>query len=130
MPATDDTIGPQGPFDTHDWWAEQEEAAREDARRQAEAQSAGLTLSGGLHAPEAPADASSGSAAEDNEPPDEAADQASASSGPTGTVPNPVVSPPSETGTSPGGAGQPSTGPAKPLTPHDDGLSIAEEQAW
>jgi hypothetical protein len=38
--APDDTQGPQGPFDTHDWWAEQEEAAREEARRQAEAQKA------------------------------------------------------------------------------------------
>jgi hypothetical protein len=130
LPGTDDTLGPQGPFDTHDWWAEQEEAAREDARRQAEAQHAGLAPSGGLHTPEPPADAPSGSAAEENEPPDEAADQASAPSGPTGTVPNPVLSPPSETGTSPGGAGQPSTGPAKPLTPHDDGHSVAEEQAW
>jgi hypothetical protein len=28
--------GPQGAFDTHDWWAEQEKAAREEAaRRQA-----------------------------------------------------------------------------------------------
>jgi hypothetical protein len=130
LPGPDDTLGPQGPFDTHDWWAEQEEAAREDERRQAEAQSAGLTPSGGPHAPEPPADASYGSAAEDNEPPDEAADQASAPAGPTGTVPNPVVSPPSETGTSPGDAGQPSTGPAKPPTPHDDGLSVAEEQSW
>ena len=130
LAAADDPLGPQGPFDTHDWWAEQEEAAREDARRQAEAQHAGLPPSGEPHDPEPAADAPSGSAAEDSEPPDEAADRASASSGPTGTVPNPVVSPPSETGTSPGNAGQPSTGPAKPLTPHDDGLSIAEEQAW
>jgi hypothetical protein len=130
LPGTDDTLGPQGPFDTHDWWAEQEEAAREDVHRQAEAQHAGLTPSGEPHAPQPPADAPSGSAAEDNEPPDEAADQPSAPSGPTGTVPNPVLSPPSETGTSPGGAAQPSTGPAKPLTPRDDGHSIAEEQAW
>jgi hypothetical protein len=32
-----DVQGPQGAYDTHDWWAEQEEAAREeDARREAE----------------------------------------------------------------------------------------------
>ena len=28
-----ETQGPQGTFDTHDWWAEQEKAAREDAAR-------------------------------------------------------------------------------------------------
>ena len=34
--APHETQGPQGAFDTHDWWAEQEEAAREEAaRRQA-----------------------------------------------------------------------------------------------
>ena len=34
--APDDAPGPQGAFDTHDWWAEQHEAAREEqARRQA-----------------------------------------------------------------------------------------------
>ncbi len=123
LPATDDTLGPQGPFDTHNWWAEQEEAAREDTRRQAEAQPAGLIPSGEPHAPSA-------RTAEDTEPSDEAADQASTSSGPTGTVPNPVVPPPSETDTPPGRAGQGSTGPARSLTPHDDGLSIAEEQSW
>jgi hypothetical protein len=130
LPAADDTLGPQGPFDTHDWWAEQEEAAREDARRQPEAENVGLALFDEPHAPAPPGHALSGSAAEDNEPPDEAADQASTPPGPTGTVPNPVVSPPSQTGTSSGDADQPPAGPAKPLTPHDDGLSIAEEQSW
>ena len=30
-----ETQGPQGSFNTHDWWAEQEKAAREEAARQA-----------------------------------------------------------------------------------------------
>jgi hypothetical protein len=34
--APDEAPGPQGAFDTHDWWAEQQEAARgEQAHRQA-----------------------------------------------------------------------------------------------
>ena len=37
LPGPYDVQGPQGAYDTHDWWAEQEEAAREeDARREAE----------------------------------------------------------------------------------------------
>ena len=40
-----ETPGPQGAFDTHDWWAEQERAAREEtARRQATGPSEGDSL--------------------------------------------------------------------------------------
>jgi hypothetical protein len=37
IPAQDDAPGPQGAFDTHDWWAEQQEAARQEQARRHEA---------------------------------------------------------------------------------------------
>jgi hypothetical protein len=44
LPDSYDALGPQGPYDTHGWWAEQEEAAREeDARREVEADRARQT---------------------------------------------------------------------------------------
>jgi hypothetical protein len=45
LPGSYDVQGPQGAYDTHDWWAQQEEAAREEeAPRQAAAQEAGQAL--------------------------------------------------------------------------------------
>jgi len=34
----DETQGPQGAFDTHGWWAEQEQAAREERTRRSTAE--------------------------------------------------------------------------------------------
>jgi hypothetical protein len=56
LPGPYDVQGPQGAYDTHDWWAEQEEAAREEeARRQAAAQQAAQTPPDEADPPEAAA---------------------------------------------------------------------------
>jgi hypothetical protein len=34
-------VGPQGSYDTHGWWAQQQEAARQEALRRAGAQDTG-----------------------------------------------------------------------------------------
>jgi hypothetical protein len=79
-----DVQGPQGAYDTHDWWAEQEEAAREEeARRQAAAQEAGQAWPADADSPEA--DSPEGTTPEVDSP-----------YGHTGTVPNPVITSPDE----------------------------------
>jgi hypothetical protein len=116
LPGRYDAQGPQGAYDTHDWWAEQEEAAREeDARRQAAAQQAGQTLPdeavpfgfGPLEA----------SAPETDAP----------ESGRTGTVPNPVITPAGQTDTFPAHGVPPATSSSPP---DDDTIAEAEEQGW
>jgi hypothetical protein len=86
LPDSYDALGPQGPYDTHGWWAEQEEAAREeDARREAETEEA---------RPAQP----DGSAQAAAEYPAGPVDQASPPPGRTPTTPNPTTRP---AGTSP-----------------------------
>ena len=82
-----DVQGPQGAYDTHDWWAEQEAAAREEeARRQA----AGQAQPEEADPPEAdPPEA---------DPPEASAPEADSPSGHTGTVPNPVIAEAEEQG--------------------------------
>jgi hypothetical protein len=105
-----DVQGPQGAYDTHDWWAEQEEAAREEeARRQAAAQEAGQAWP------------------DEADPPEASAPQADPPYDHTGTVPNPVITSPDGTVTSPAHADWPVTGS---VPPDDDPLAGAEEQGW
>jgi hypothetical protein len=116
LPGSYDVQGPQGTYDTHDWWAEQEEAAREEeARRQAAAQQAGQALpdeSGPLESD--PLE----SGLLEVDPPEPSR---------TGTVPNPVI-------TSAAGTDHPSTPSDPPATisaPRDDDTAAeAEEQGW
>jgi hypothetical protein len=96
--------GPQGSYDTHGWWAQQEEAAREEALRQAQARA---------DAEAGPGDSSSPG---ESGPPDAAghpagapADRDDSGPGRTATQPNPAIS-----------------SPAGP--PDDDALAVAEEQ--
>jgi hypothetical protein len=126
LPGLYDVQGPQGAYDTHDWWAEQEEAAREeDARRQAAAQQAGQAVPdeavpfgfGPLEAGAPETDAPEAGAPETDAP----------ESGRTGTVPNPVITPAGETGTSPAHGDPPATSSAPP---DDDTIAEAEEQGW
>jgi hypothetical protein len=113
LPGFYDVQGPQGAYDTHDWWAEQEEAARqEEARRQAAAQQAGQALSDEA----SPLEAS----APEADPPE--ADR-------TGTVPNPVITSPGGTDTSSAHGDPPATSFAPPVPP-DDITAEAEEQGW
>jgi hypothetical protein len=73
-----DVQGPQGAYDTHDWWAEQEQAAREEeARRQAQPDEAD------------PLEASA---------PEASSPEADSPSAHTGTVPNPVIAEAEEQG--------------------------------
>jgi hypothetical protein len=104
LAASYDTLGPQGPYDTHGWWAEQEAAAREeDARRQAEADQARQAPPGG--------------------DPDASAPDASAPEGraPEGRAPE---------GRAPEGSVPDGSGASGPVTPDDDALAVAEEEAW
>jgi hypothetical protein len=120
LPGRYDVQGPQGAYDTHDWWAEQEEAAREeDARRQAAAQQAGQTLPDeAVPFGFGPLEAS----APETDPPQ---------SDRTGTVPNPVITSAGETGTSSAHGDPPATSSA-PTPPDDDTIAEAEaeEQGW
>ena len=50
--APHETHGPQGAFDTHDWWAEQERAAREEAARRQAAGPSGVAEDDSLAAAE------------------------------------------------------------------------------
>jgi hypothetical protein len=132
LPGLYDVQGPQGAYDTHDWWAEQEQAAREeDARRHAAAQQAGQALPdeagpfgfGPLEAsaPEASAPETS---APEADPPE---------SGRTGTVPNPVITSAGETDTSSAHGDPPATSSVPqhpPVPPDDDTIAEAEEQGW
>jgi hypothetical protein len=84
-PSSYDVPGPQGSYDAHGWWAQQEEAEREEALRQAQARAG------------AQAEASSGEPA----PPDAAghpatppADRDDTEPGRTSTQPNPTVASP------------------------------------
>jgi hypothetical protein len=100
--------GPQGSYDTYDWWAEQEAAARKEAQRQADAQHASAAQQ--ASAPEASAaeaSAAEASAPEASQHVEGPAEQADAPSGRTSTQPNPTLAP-----------------------PDDETLSAAEEQAW
>ena len=97
-----DVQGPQGAYDTHDWWAEQEEAAREEeARRQAAAQEPSQAWPDEADPPEATVPAATA--------PEAAGPEVDSPSGHTGTVPNPVTS---------------------SVPPDDDPLAGAEEQGW
>jgi hypothetical protein len=100
-----DVQGPQGAYDTHDWWAEQEEAAREEeARRQAAAQEAGPAWPPEADPPEATAPQADSPEADS---PEATAREVDSPYGHTGTVPNPVIT-----------------------SPDDDPLAGAEEQGW
>jgi hypothetical protein len=131
LPGRYDVQGPQGEYDTHDWWAEQEEAAREeDARRQAAAQQAGQTLPGeagpfGFGPLEA--SAPEASAPETGAPEASAPETDAPESGRTGTVPNPVITPAGRTDTSSAQGDPPATSSSPP---DDDTIAEAEEQGW
>jgi hypothetical protein len=100
LPGSYDEQGPQGAYDTHDWWAEQEEAAREEeARRQAAAQEADQAWPAEVDSPEA--------TAPEVDSPEATAPEVDSPYGHTGTVPNPVIT-----------------------SPDDDPLAGAEEQGW
>jgi hypothetical protein len=124
FPGSYDVQGPQGAYDTHDWWAEQEEAAREEeARRQAAAQQASQARpdeSGPLES--GPLESSPLEAGPLEAGPLE--------SGRTGTVPNPVITYPGGTDTSSAHGHPPATSSAPPVPPDDDTTVEAEEQGW
>jgi hypothetical protein len=122
LPGLYDVQGPQGAYDTHDWWAEQEEAAREeDARRQAAAQQAGQARPDKVDPFEfGPLEARAPEAG----PPE---------SHRTGTVPNPVITSAGETDTPSAQSDPPATSSAPqhpPVPPDDDTIAEAEEQGW
>jgi hypothetical protein len=123
LPSSYDVQGPQGAYDTHDWWAEQEEAAREEeARRQAGAQEAG-------HLPPDEADPPDASGADVNAP---EADPLEVSSpyDRIRTLPNPVITSPGETATSSGHGDWPANSSAPPVPPDEETHADAEEQGW
>ncbi len=123
LPSSYDAQGPQGAYDTHDWWAEQEEAAREEAaRRQAAAQEAG-------HLPPDEADPPDASGADVNA---SEADPLEVSSpyDRIRTLPNPVITSPGETATSSGHGDWPANSSAPPVPPDEDTHAEAEEQGW
>jgi hypothetical protein len=123
LPGSYDAQGPQGAYDTHGWWAQQEEAAREEeARRQAAAEEAGQALPDQADLPEASAPRSSASEASGSE--------AGSPSGRTGTVPNPVITPPDGTATPSDHGDQPTASSVPPVPPEDDTVAAAEEQGW
>jgi hypothetical protein len=123
LPGSYDVQGPQGEYDTHGWWAQQEEAAREEeARRQAAAEEAGQALPDQADLPEASAPGSSASEA--------SASEAGSPSGRTGTVPNPVITPPDGTATPSDHGDQPTASSVPPVPPEDDTVAAAEEQGW
>jgi hypothetical protein len=112
--------GPQGAYDTHDWWAEQEEAAREEeGRRQAAAQEADQAWPDEADPRE--------STAPEADPPEATAPEADSAYDHTGTVPNPVITPPDGTVTSSAHGDWPVT---SSVPPDDDPLAGAEEQGW
>jgi hypothetical protein len=116
LPGSYDALGPQGAYDTHGWWAEQEEVAREDeARRQAAAQEAGQALPNQSDPPEA-------------DPPEADPPEAGSPSGRTETVPNPVVTSPAATVTSSDHGDQPTASSVPLVPPDDDTVAGAEEQ--
>jgi hypothetical protein len=78
-----DVQGPQGLYDTHGWWAQQEEAEREEALRQAQARAGAEAPSGEPGAPEAAGHLAA--------PP---ADRHDSEPGRTSTQPNPTVTSP------------------------------------
>ena len=84
LPASSfDVQGPQGLYDTHGWWAQQEEAEREEALRQAQARAGAEAPSGEPGAPEAAGHLAT--------PP---ADRHDSEPGRTSTQPNPTVTSP------------------------------------
>ena len=84
LPASSfDVQGPQGSYDTHGWWAQQEEAEREEALRQAQARAGAEAPSGEPGAPEAAGHLAT--------PP---ADRHDSEPGRTSTQPNPTVTSP------------------------------------
>jgi len=84
-PSSYDVQGPQGSYDAHGWWAQQEEAEREEASRQAQARADAQA--------EAPSGepASPGAAGHPATPP---ADRGDSEPGRTSTRPNPTVASP------------------------------------
>jgi hypothetical protein len=127
--------GPQGAYDTHDWWAEQEEAAREEgARRQAAAQEADQAWPDEADSPEATAPEATApeATAPQADPPEATVPEATAPEADspydhTGTVPNPVITSPDGTATSSAHGDWPVT---SSVPPDDDPLAGAEEQGW
>jgi hypothetical protein len=124
LPASYDTLGPQGPYDTHGWWAEQEAAAREeDARRQAEADQARQAPPSGDPDASAPEGRAPGGSVREGRPSEGSPSEGSVPEGRAseGSVPE---GSPSE------GSVPDSSGASGPVTSDDDALAVAEEEAW
>ena len=132
LPGSYDALGPQAAYDTHGWWAQQGEAARqEEARRQAAAQETGQALPNQADPPEASAPEASApeASAPEASAPEASPPEADSPSGRTETLPNPVITPPDGTAASSDHDDQPTASSVPPVPPDDD-IVAAEEQGW
>ncbi len=86
VPVSRDVQGPQGSYDTYDWWAEQEAAAREETGRRSDAQQADASA----------ASAPTVSAPAVSQHVEEPAGQADEAPGRTATQPNPALASPED----------------------------------